>query len=74
MLQLLVDGNAYGAAQADSNFEITGATPGSHTLQVQLTDAGGGLLDTSEMVTVHVRQAGANARKAIPAIIGATPR
>ncbi len=53
-LQLLYDSAALGEPQANPVFEVKGMYRGSHTLAVQVVDADGKVIDTSDPITIYV--------------------
>lgn len=53
-LQLLYDGTALGEPQANPVFEIKGMYRGKHSLSVQVIDAEGNVMNTSEPITIYV--------------------
>ena len=55
-IQLMLDGSPLGEAQANLNFELTGINRGSHTITVQIVNANGGAIITSDPVTIYMQQ------------------
>ena len=53
-LQLLLDGNPQGAAQASLTFRLTGVDRGEHQLRLQVIDGDGGLVFAGEASTFHL--------------------
>lgn len=53
-LQLLYDGTALGEPQVNPVFEIKGMYRGKHSLAVQVIDAQGNVINTSEPITIYV--------------------
>ena len=53
-LRLLLDGEAQGAAQAATTFQLTGIHRGEHQLQLQIVDEDGGLVFAGEPSTFHL--------------------
>jgi hypothetical protein len=56
-LQLLLDGSPMGEPQQQSAFMLTGVPRGEHKLSVQILNDKGGVVKTSEDVTVYLQKA-----------------
>ncbi|WP_131779642.1 DUF4124 domain-containing protein [Legionella bozemanae] len=53
-LQLIYDNGVLGEPQTTPMFEIKGMYRGSHTLAVQIVDADGNVIETSDPITIYV--------------------
>lgn len=53
-LQLIFDGTPLGEPQNNTSFQLNGVNRGSHTLAVQIVDAGGEVIDTSDSITIFM--------------------
>lgn len=53
-VQLIFDGSTLGEPQSNLLFQLSGVYRGSHTIAVQIVDAEGNVLETSDPVTVYV--------------------
>ncbi|KTD73105.1 DUF4124 domain-containing protein [Legionella tucsonensis] len=53
-LQLIYDSGTLGEPQVNPVFEVNDMYRGSHTLAVQIVDADGNVIDTSEPITIYV--------------------
>ncbi|HHT0591596.1 TPA: DUF4124 domain-containing protein [Legionella anisa] len=53
-LQLIYDSRTLGKPQVNPVFEIKGMNRGTHNLSVQIVDADGNVLDTSDPITIYV--------------------
>ena len=56
-LRVLLDGRPYGPLQHTRSFTLTGVERGEHTLQVQLIDAAGEIVASSDAVKFYLWQA-----------------
>ncbi|MFN7085705.1 MAG: hypothetical protein ACK4N4_03650 [Burkholderiales bacterium] len=56
-LRVLLDGQPYGPLQHARSFTLAGVERGEHTLQVQLTDAAGEVVASSDAVKFYLWQA-----------------
>lgn len=56
-LQLLLDGTAVGAPQNNLSFQLSGIDRGTHAIGVQVIDAEGNVLITSDKVTIYMHRA-----------------
>jgi hypothetical protein len=54
LLRLILDDVPQGVLQRESIFKLTNVDRGSHRIQVQLVDASGKVLSTSESITIFV--------------------
>jgi hypothetical protein len=55
MMQLLFDGATLGEPQVNPLFQLSGIYRGSHTIAVQIIDANGTVLETSDSITVYMQ-------------------
>ncbi len=55
-LQLIYDGSPLGDPQPNTVFELNGMYRGSHTIAVQVVNADGKVLITSDTVTIYMQQ------------------
>lgn len=53
-LQLIFDGSPLGEPQTNTLFQLSGIYRGAHTLGVQIVDASGSVLDTSDPITIYM--------------------
>ncbi|KTD68034.1 MULTISPECIES: DUF4124 domain-containing protein [Legionella] len=53
-LQLIYDNGALGEPQRNPVFEVNGMYRGTHTLAVQILDADGNVIETSDPITIYV--------------------
>lgn len=53
-LQLIYDSGTLGEPQVNPVFEIKGMNRGTHNLAVQIVDADGNVIDTSDPITIYV--------------------
>ncbi|CAM2941958.1 Uncharacterised protein [Legionella steigerwaltii] len=53
-LQLIYDNGVLGEPQRNPVFEISGMYRGTHTLAVQILDADGNVIETSDSITIYV--------------------
>jgi hypothetical protein len=58
-IRVLLDGKPFGPDARTSSFALEGLERGEHRLQVQLTNAAGAVIATSEVVTFYMWQASA---------------
>lgn len=58
-IRVLLDGKPFGPDARASSFALEGLERGEHRLQVQLTNAAGTVIATSEVVTFYMWQASA---------------
>ncbi|HEY7741952.1 MAG TPA: hypothetical protein VIA19_02810 [Burkholderiales bacterium] len=58
-IRVLLDGKPFGPDARASSFALEGLERGEHRLQVQLTNAAGAVIATSEVVTFYMWQASA---------------
>ena len=56
-IRVLLDGQPYGAARTGASFTLEGVERGEHTLQVQVVDAAGKTILSSDTVTFYMWQA-----------------
>ena len=59
-LQLLMDGDAYGAPQSQLQWNLTNVPRGTHQVQVAILDSKGERLAQSDPITVYVRRPSKN--------------
>lgn len=60
LLQLFVDGSAYGSPQSSNNWTLSNVFRGAHDLTVAVVDKGGDRLATSDAVRVYVLRPSVN--------------
>ncbi|KTC74886.1 hypothetical protein Lbir_0676 [Legionella birminghamensis] len=56
LLQILYDGEPLGDPQATTIFALNDVKRGSHTIAVQIVDAEGNVLNTSEAITIYMQR------------------
>ncbi|MFI4919549.1 MAG: DUF4124 domain-containing protein [Legionellales bacterium] len=56
VLQLIFDGSPLGDPQTALLFQLNGIYRGSHTIAIQVLDAGGNVLNTSEPITIFMHR------------------
>jgi hypothetical protein len=64
-LQLLLDGSVAGTADGGS-WLLEGVTPGTHTLQLQIRDEDGQIIQSSDSTTVHLQRGGRKRPAPVP--------